>query len=152
MLFLPFAQNYIVTMENKKPDNVVYSDDKGYNASMLPYATSVGSPIIRVDNVVSWKSRGIDSVNKEFGNKFNELKLQYEKLMQEYEWNELVYQSRFSFEPVIGEIYHLYKDHEGLNFLSLISPNEWNKEHIGTFKLNSDKKWVHVNLKDSNVF
>jgi hypothetical protein len=41
---------------------------------------------------------------------------------------------------VIGEIYHLYRDAAGVNFLSLISPQEWNKEHIGTFKLNSDKK------------
>jgi hypothetical protein len=24
-------------------------------------------------------------------------------------------------------------------FFSLIGPQEWNKEHIGTFKLNSDK-------------
>jgi hypothetical protein len=21
---------------------------------------------------------------------------------------------------------------------------EWNKEHIGTFKLNSDKKWISI--------
>ena len=131
-------------MENKKPDNVVYDQEKGYNANVLPYATSLGAPTIRVDDVVSWKSRGIDNVNKELGNKFNELKSQYEKLMQEYEWNELVYSAKFSFEPVIGEIYHLYRDAAGVNFLSLIGPNEWNKEHIGTFKLNSDKKWMHV--------
>jgi hypothetical protein len=72
--------------------------------------------------------------------------------MQEYEWNELVYNARFSFEPVIGEIYHLYKDAEGINFLSLIGPTEWNKEHVGTFKLNSDKKWLLFNPKDSNLF
>lgn len=135
-------------MESKKPDNVVYSVDSGFNANVLPYATSVGAPVIRVDDVVSWKSRGIDNVNKELGNKFNELKLQYQLLMQEYEWNELVYSSKFSFEPVIGEIYHLYRDTEGVNFLSLIGPNEWNKEHIGTFKLNSDKKWICLNGND----
>jgi hypothetical protein len=28
---------------------------------------------------------------------------------------------------------------QGLNFLSLIGPQEWNKEHIGTFKLNKKK-------------
>jgi hypothetical protein len=32
--------------------------------------------------------------------------------MEEYEWNELVY-NEFSFEPVIGEIYHLYRDAAG---------------------------------------
>jgi hypothetical protein len=107
-------------------------------------STSVGAPVIKMDDVVSWKSRGISNVNKEFENKFNELKIQYEKLMQEFEWNELVYNSKFSFEPVIGEIYHLYANKDGTNSLSLIAPNEWNKEHIGTFKLNSERKWIFL--------
>lgn len=131
-------------MESKKPDNVVFSEEEGYNASLLSYSTSVGAPVIKMDDVVSWKSRGINNVNKEFESKFNELKIQYEKLMQEFEWNELVYNSKFSFEPVIGEIYHLYANSDGTNSLSLIAPNEWNKEHIGTFKLNSERKWVHL--------
>lgn len=131
-------------MENKKPDNVVFSEEKGYNASLLSYSTSVGAPVIRVDDLISWKSRGITNVNKEFENKFNELKIQYEKLMQEFEWNEIVYNAKFSFEPVIGEIYHLYVGDDGTNYLSIISPQEWNKEHVGSFKLNSDKKWIHI--------
>ncbi|WP_264521050.1 DUF2452 domain-containing protein [Flavobacterium sp. N1994] len=135
-------------MEKDKPDNIVYSDEKGYHASILPYATNVGAPAIKIDDLVSWKSRGISNVNKEFENKFNELKLQYQKLMMEYEWNELVYNAKFSFEPVIGEIYHMYRGDDGVNFLSLIGPYEWNKEHIGTFKLNSDKKWVVLNQRD----
>ncbi len=129
-------------MGKERPDNVVYSNEEGYNASLLSYSTNVGAPVIRVDDVVSWKSRGITTVNKELELKFNELKAQYESLMKEYEWNELVYSARFAFEPVIGEIYHLYRGEDGVNFLSLIAPYEWNKEHIGTFKLNSDKKWV----------
>lgn len=139
-------------MENKKPDNIVYSEDKGYNASFLPYATSVGAPLIKVDDIVSWKSRGITNVNKEFENKFNELKNQYQKLMEEYEWNELVYSAKFAFEPVIGEIYHLYAGEDGVNFLSLIGPNEWNKEYLGTFKLNSDKKWIALHQKETSFF
>lgn len=139
-------------MNKERPDNVVFSEEKGYNASLLPYATTVGAPVIKVDDVVSWKSRGISNVNKEFENKFNELKSQYQSLMEEYEWNELVYQSKFSFEPVIGETYHLYRGDDGINFLSLIGPNEWNKEHIGTFKLNSDKKWINMDSKKNTFF
>ena len=131
-------------MENKKPDNIVYSEADGYNANVLPYGTSVGAPAIRVDDLVSWKSRGITTVNKQFASKFDELKAQYQSLIEEFEWNELVYSSKFSFEPVIGEIYHLYRSHDGSDFLSLIGPLEWNKEHIGTFKLNSEKKWIHL--------
>lgn len=136
-------------MTDKKPDNIVFNDESGYNANLLSYGTSVGAPAIKMDDVVSWKSRGISNVNKEFENKFNELKIQYQKLMQEYEWNELVYSARFSFEPVIGEIYHLYRGEDGINFLSLISPKEWNKEHIQTFKLNSEKKWIVFDGTDS---
>jgi hypothetical protein len=139
-------------MENKKPDNVVFSDDKGYNASVLPYATNVGAPAIRMDDVVSWKNRNISTVNKEFENKFKELKSQYENLMQEFEFNELVYSAKFSFEPVVGEIYHLYAGEDGINFLSLISPQEWNKEHLGTFKLNYDKKWIVLHKKETNFY
>ena len=132
-------------MEKEKPDNIVYSKESGYNANILPYGTSVGAPVIKINDVVSWKNRGISNVNKEFENKFNELKIQYQMLMEEYEWNELVYNAKFSFEPVIGEIYHLYIAEDSTYFLSLISPQEWNKEHIATFRLNSDKKWVIVN-------
>lgn len=135
-------------MKKDKPDNVVYDKEQGYNANILPYGTSVGAPVIKVDDLISWKSRGITAVNKEFENKFNELKIQYEKLMEEYEWNELVYGSKFSFEPVIGEIYHLYRADDGTDFLSLIAPNEWDKEHIGTFKQNSDKKWIALHKKE----
>lgn len=46
-------------MENRKPDNVVYTVEAGYNANILPYATGVGAPVIRVDDVVSCKAEGL---------------------------------------------------------------------------------------------
>lgn len=61
-------------MNTKKPDNVAYSEDGVYNAHLLPYAKSVGAPIIKIDDLVSLKSRGISAVNKEIENKFKELK------------------------------------------------------------------------------
>lgn len=130
--------------ENKKPDNVVYNEEDGYNAHLLPYATNVGAPSIHTENIDLWKQRGVNKVNKQLQTKFNELKEEYQKLVEEYKWNELVYTTKFSFEPVIGEIYHLYVGKDGEVFLSLISPHEWNKKHIGSFKLGSDQKWVKV--------
>jgi len=52
------------------------------------------------------------------------------------------YYSNYTFEPVIGEIYHLYQRNNGEYFLSLISPSEWNRKHIVTVTLNSEHKWV----------
>ena len=139
-------------MKSKIPDNVVFSEENGYNANILAYPTSVGAPSIKIDDIVEWKNKGVRNVNKEFESKFNELKVQYEKLMAEYEWNEIVYNSKFSFEPIMGEIYHLYLREDGTNFLSLIPPDSWNKEHIGSFKLNSNKKWIHLNKNQDESF
>lgn len=103
-------------MKSKIPDNVVFSEENGYNANVLAYPTSVGAPAIKMDNVVDWKNIGIRNVNREFESKFNELKAEYEKLMQEYEWNEILYNAKYSFEPIIGEIYHLYLAKDGSIF------------------------------------
>ena len=122
----------------KKPDNV--SDNLG----LLPYGSNVGAPAIQVSNIKHWKESRIVNVNHQFEDKFLELKREYEKLIEEYKWNELVYKSKFSFEPVIGKIYHLYYGSNGKIFLSLIEPNEWNREHIGSFKYNHDNKWLKI--------
>jgi len=130
--------------ESKKPDFVVYSEKDGYNAHLLPYATNVGAPNIKAEDVDLWKQRGVNKVNKQLETKFNELKEEYQRLVDEFRWNELVYTSKFSFEPVIGDTYHLYVGNKGNVFLSLISPNEWNREHIGSFKLDSNQKWIKL--------
>jgi len=125
-------------MSNKKPDNFVD------NPGLLPYGSNIGSPAIQVSNIEHWKEPRILNVNKQFEDKFEELKKEYQKLIDEYKWNDLVYKSKFSFEPVIGKIYHLYYADNGKIFLSLISPNEWKKEHIGSFKYNHDNKWEKI--------
>ena len=80
----------------------------------------------------------------QFEDRFNNLKKEYEKLIEEYKWNELVYKAKFNFEPVIGQIYHLYYSNNGDIFLSLIEPNQWSKEHIGSFSYNHDNKWEKI--------
>jgi len=129
----------------KKPDNVVWDDDQQkYVASIMPYATNVSAPVIKPDDVDSWKRRGVHKVNKQLETKFLELKHEYQQLVEEYQWNDLVYRSKFSFEPIIGEIYHLFIGRDGQPFLSLIRPSEWSMEHIGSFQLNSEQKWIKI--------
>ena len=125
-------------MSDKKPDNV--SDVPG----LLPYGSNVGAPAIVVTDIQHWKEPRVISVNQQFEDKFLELKKEYEKLIEEYRWNDLVYKAKFSFEPVIGKIYHLYYNKEGKIFLSLVSPIEWKYEHIGSFKYNHNNKWIKI--------
>lgn len=131
-------------MKKKYPDNIVYDENEGFNANILPYGSNVGAPTIKVEDIAVWKGVSVNKVNKQFSAKFNELKEEYRKLVEEYQWNDLVYKSKFNFEPVIGESYHLYVGDNGESFLSLIEPTMWDREHIGSFTLNSERKWIKV--------
>lgn len=131
--------------ENKKPDNVVFNTEtQKYDASLKPYATSVGAPIIIPTDTVAWKNRSINKINHKVSAKYLELKAEYENMMQEFEYNKLIFNSKFSFEPIIGEVYHLYQRENNESFLSLISPEQCNFKSIGSFYLNAGQIWEKI--------
>ena len=131
--------------ENKKPDNVVFNTEtQKYDASLKPYATSVGAPIIIPTDTVAWKNRSINKINHKVSAKYLELKAEYENMMQEFEYNKLIFNSKFSFEPIIGEVYHLYQRENNESFLSLISPEQCNFKSIGSFYLNAGQVWEKI--------
>ena len=129
----------------KKPDLVVFNEEtQQYDAALKPYGTSASSPVIKPLNTASWKNDGIHRVNKQLKSKFDEVKKQYEELIQKFQYNDLVYNAKFSFEPNIGEVYHLYKNRKDESFLSIIAPEQCSFSYIGSFRLNSDKMWEKV--------
>ncbi len=132
---------------SKKPDIVVWDEERGWYASKLSYGSNVGAPAIRPDDVDGWKLTNVKRANDYFKTRFDDLKKEYEKLIDEYRWSELVYTAKYNFEPVIGKSYYLYNDDSGA-FLSLISPDEWNtkSEFIGTFRMDAQHKWEKCNL------
>ena len=128
--------------EKKKPDQIVYDEETGtYNAAILPYASGVGAPKITTPDITSWKQTNINKVNHEIKSQFDQLKAQYDAMLKQYEDNQMVYGARFSFEPIVGETYHLYKDRQGAPFLSVIAPSECNWDFVGTYRLTSEKLW-----------
>lgn len=131
--------------ENKKPDNVVFNTEtQKYDASLKPYGTSVGAPIIIPTDTVAWKNRSINKINHKVSAKYLELKAEYENMIQEFEYNKLIFNAKFSFEPIIGEVYHLYQRENTESFLSLISPEQCNFKSIGSFYLNASQVWEKI--------
>ena len=129
----------------KKPDNVVFNTEtQKYDASLKPYATSVGAPIIIPTDTVAWKNRSINKINHKVSAKYLELKSEYENMIQEFEYNKLIFNAKFSFEPIIGEVYHLYQRENNESFLSLISPEQCNFKSIGSFYLNAGQIWEKI--------
>ena len=126
----------------KRQDLVVFDEDtQQYNAAVIPYATSASSPVIKPLNTATWRNDGVDRVNKQFKSKFDELKKEYEAMMEQFEYNDLVYNAKFNFEPIIGEVYYLYNDKNEESFLSIIQPDQCNFNYLGSFRLNSQKMW-----------
>ena len=114
--------------------------------SLLKYAGEISSPVIKQDDIKKWESDAVKTVNDHFSQRFNEIKKEYSKLIEEFQWNDLVYKSNYSFKPIQRKIYHLYQrdDKKKSLFLSLIGPKEWNMLYIGSFKLLSNNKWEKI--------
>lgn len=134
-----------MSKKDKKPDLVVFNEEsQQYDAALKPYGTSASSPVIKPLNTASWKNDGIQRVNKQFKSKFDEVKAQYEELMRKFQYNDLVYNAKFSFEPIFGENYHLYNNKNNEPFLSIIAPEQCSFEYLGSFRLNTDKMWEKI--------
>ena len=135
-------------MSDKKPDLVVYNEDEErYDAAFLPFATNVGAPQITLPNNSTWKNSQVYKANKHLKTKYEALKAEYEALLEVLEYNELVTNAKFSFTPIVGEVYHLYNNTKEEPFLSIIHPDTCNFKHLGSFKLSVDNLWQKVEVK-----
>lgn len=128
-------------MTGKKSNGYIDEDKVTETPSTLPYPHHVGSALIKPENTSGFVSRGINKVNREMVDRVQKLKEEYEKILEELKWNEIVYKSEINFEPLVGDVYYLYKGKNGNNFLSIIEPEDWDKELVGIFKLNNELKW-----------
>jgi len=102
-------------------------------------------------DLTGWKNSNVSKVNHQIKTEYEELKLKYEKLMVQYEYNNLIYSAEFSFEPIVGQVYHLYENKKGKIFLSIISPYECNlilKEVLNSMKTKCGFDWI---LKENSL-
>lgn len=134
-----------LSRNKKRSDNVVFNEQTNkYDAGLKKYNTNVGAPAIVQTDLTNWKNQGSSKVNHMLQTQFDEIKKQYENMLEIYQWNQKIYSSKFNFEPITGEIYHLYKSANQELFLSTISPLEWNKDHQGSFQLNMDRIFMKI--------
>lgn len=127
----------------KKPDLVVWDEVNGYNANLMQYPTNIGAPSFNLPNVGLVKTESAKKMIDVFEREKQELVERIEKMYQEYLDSVMVWESKISFEPIVGKTYYLY-DFNGVNTLSLLSPTDWGKtdNFIGEFVLTSDRKWI----------
>lgn len=129
-------------MKDKKPDSVVFNEDLGkYDAALKPYGTNVGAPVIKMENLAPWKTKGVGMVNTAIDAEYEEIRQKYQSLQERFEYNNLIYAAKFNFQPLVGNTYHLYKNKKDEPFLSILTPEECDFNHMGSFRLGSDYVW-----------
>ena len=88
---------YYKMKKDKKPDNVVFNTTtQKYDAALKPYATNVGAPVITTTDTIAWKNRSINKINHKVAAKYLELKDEYDKMLQEFEYNKLIFQAKLA--------------------------------------------------------
>ena len=111
---------------------------------VIPYPTHVGAPKIEPQDLTSFKKHGLNKVDRVVKKRFDEIVKEAETLQNSILLQQEVYSSKYNFEPIIGEIYHLYENLDGSRSLSLIGPNEWNKKYLYSVVFNSDMTWTKL--------
>ena len=110
--------------------------------NLLPYAGNISSPVITVEDTSHFKQNQVTKFNNFVDKRFLELQKQYNELKELYELNEFVFKIDMRFEPLVGEVYHVYQNDNSKNFLSMIAPHECNFLYICSIILNTDGQWV----------
>lgn len=130
----------------KKPDLVVWSEKNGYDAKLKSYPTSNSAQKFDLPNVPLFRNLSSKKMMDVFNREQQEIREKIEKMYDEYNTSIMVWESKISFEPIVGKSYFLY-NFAGELTLSLIAPNEWGRgdDFVGEFLLNSDNKWIKKN-------
>jgi hypothetical protein len=131
--------------KKKKPDLVVWDENEGYDAGRKLYPTNVGAPKFELPQVDLARSQAAKKMMDVFEREREEILERIRNLYDEFNESVMVWQSKISFEPIIGKTYYLYDFSSGKT-LSLLSPKEWGKQDcfLGAYVLTADSKWKRV--------
>lgn len=97
-------------------------DKVNLSPNLMEYPHHIGAPKITPTDLSSFKTNGAYKANKILDTRYKELIRQAETLQNSFIINQEIYDSSYKFEPIVGEIYHLYEKSDGTKFLSIIEP------------------------------
>jgi len=119
-------------------------DKVSMKPNLLPYPHHVAAPKIEPLDLSTFNKLQAHKVTKSLQKRADEIASLMKSLQEDYALNLQLYSATRSFEPVLGEVYHLYEKPDGTQFLSLIAPTEWKQNYLYSGTLNSDGTWSRV--------
>ncbi|MBA2612148.1 MAG: DUF2452 domain-containing protein [Bacteroidetes bacterium] len=136
--------------------NPIDKDKVAENPGLIPYPHTIGSIVVKPEDVGKLKSRALSAMHEQTQMQLFQIQKQVELLIDQaneikkrVDVSEYIYMATISFEPFIGNSYHLYKKN-GEYKLMMIGPEEWGRsapnslEFVSTVRLLSDHTWEVV--------
>lgn len=120
---------------------------------MLPYAHHAGSAIIKPEDKGKITGRAVAAMHSQtdmqMAQIYDQMRLladQAKKIQSRIEVSERIYQASIAFEPLINHRYFLYQKADGIDFMSMIGPEEWGRKKdfaafVAEVKLLADHTW-----------
>ena len=128
--------------KKKKPDMVTELP------ASTPYPTNVGAPAFKLNNIVEFKETRSSNALHHLNTRLEEIKKQYDALVQLAQDTEMIYRAKYGFIPIVGKTYHLYTGYDGKPMLTIMGPNDWStsrdEDYIGSFLFTTENTWERV--------
>ncbi|MCZ8286497.1 MAG: DUF2452 domain-containing protein [Bacteroidia bacterium] len=133
--------------------NPIDKDKVAENPGLIAYPHHIGSIVVKPEDVGKLKSRALSAMQEQTQAQLAQIKKQVELLMDQatqiqkrVEISEKIYSASMSFEPFVGNVYHLYQ-RDNAYVLMLIAQDEWGRAKpenlifISSVRLLSDHTW-----------
>lgn len=133
--------------------NPIDKDKITENPHNLPYAHTLGSPVIKPVDEGKVKGKAMAAMYEQTQNQMDQLREQMQliadqaqKLHDRVKISEKIYEAKMGFDPLVGHVYFLYVRKNEEYLLSMVSPEEWGKSlpfksFEGRVKLLADHTW-----------
>jgi hypothetical protein len=123
--------------------------------SVLPYSASVSGAVIKPNEAGVIRHQALSAMEEQTNMQLTQIRQQIEllaiqakEIQKRKELSMIIYDSKISFAPVIGQTYYLYEKEDTSHIISMISPKEWGKKSpykfIAAVKLLADHTWKEI--------
>lgn len=123
--------------------------------SVLPYSASVSGAVIKPTEQGVIRHQALSAMEEQTNMQLTQIRQQIEllaiqakEIQKRKELSMIIYDSKISFVPVIGQTYYLYEKEDASHLISMISPKEWGKKSpykfVASVRLLADHTWKEV--------
>lgn len=123
--------------------------------SVLPYSASVSGAVIKPTELGVIRHQALSAMEEQTNMQLTQIRQQIEllaiqakEIQKRKELSMIIYDSKISFAPVIGQTYYLYEKEDNSHLVSMISPKEWGKKapykFLAAVKLLADHTWKEI--------